>query len=108
MTKEELDKFEKELQSKGYEKAHNSAYHSWYKKFTVKENKNAYQICFDFWDFSPYTKEDDYLTDFPYSVSSTITVNGADLEIDYTNNIDEIEQLAESFFKWVEDNIKII
>ena len=108
MIKEELDKFEKELQSKNYEKILNSAYCAWYKKFAVKENKSAYHICFEFWDFGPYTKEDDYLINSPYSISSTIMVNGTNLEINHTNNINEIEQLAESFFKWVEDNIKII
>lgn len=118
MTKEELDKFEQELQNKGYKKypANNSADYAWYKGFgksELEEDSINYQIAFSVWDFSKYVDLDKHFEKHPFGVSSYILVSRyiderTDLEIHHTKDIDEIEKLAESFFKWVEDNVKII
>lgn len=120
MTKEELENFEKELQNRGYTKysAPNNADYAWYKSFGISKlegERSNYQICFSVWEWIKKTncsRDGGYFKNNPYDVSPSIMVSRCvgertDLEVYHTKDIEKIEQLAESFFKWVEDNIKI-
>lgn len=129
MTKKELEKFELELSSRGYRKypSHNGAKYTWFKSFgksEYEEDRGNYQIAFSVWDFSEYAHRDNYLYENPYSVSPKVLVSRTvDERVDlalvssivsdftkkenYVTNITEVERLAESFFKWVKDNVII-
>lgn len=120
MTKQEFEAFEKELQDSGYRKypAHNSADYAWYKSFGKSElerDRSNYKICFSVWEWlkNPNcSRSGGYFKYNPYDISSTIMVSRCidertDLEVYHTKDVEKIEQLAESFFKWVEENIEI-
>ena len=120
MTKQELEKFEQELQSRGYTKysAHNNADYAWYKSFgksKLEYERSNYQICFSVWEWIKKpncSRSGGYFKYNLYDISPTIMVSRCvdertDLEIYHTKDVEKIEQLAESFFKWVEENIKI-
>lgn len=129
MTKEELDKFEKELSIRGYKKypPYNGSKYAWFKSFgesEYEEDRSNYQIAFSVWDFSKYAHRDRYLKESPYSVSpEVLTSRTIDERIDlalssamltdfskdksYATNIMAIEKIADSFFKWAEQNIEI-
>ena len=129
MTKEELDKFEKELSIRGYKKypSYNDSKYAWFKSFgesEYEEDRSNYQIAFSVWDFSEYAHIDNYLRKTPYSVSpevltsrtidervdlvlSSIMSTDSDKDKSFTTNIMVIEKIADSFFKWAEQNIEI-
>lgn len=122
MTKEELDKFEKELEKRGYRlhMPYNRADRCWFKSFGEskhEENRSNYQIAFSIWDFSPYAERDVNLKKRPYSVSVAILLSRCidervDVEVGSVNdekykNIDYIERIAESFYNWAEKEIKL-
>ena len=115
MTKLELDKFEEKLESKGYKKhpsIHNADY-AWYKGFhkgAYEENRSAYQVCFNIYDWTPFRYRDPSLND-KYSAAALVLVSRTiderlDLDISLSTNIDTIEKLAESFYQWVEQNVE--
>lgn len=119
MTREELDKFEIQLNERGYKKypAMNNADYAWYKSFgksDYEESRSNYQICFSIYDFTPYAYRDENLRKNPYSCSPTILVSRTidercDLELGTINylDIDMVELLGDSFYKWVEHNVKV-
>lgn len=129
MTKQELEIFEKELSNRGYKQypAHNSAKYTWFKSFgesEYEEDRSNYQIAFSVWDFSEYAHRDSHLRENPYSVSPEVLVSRTiDERVDlalassmvsdftkrenYATNITEVERLADSFFKWAENNVII-
>ena len=115
MTREQLKKFEQKLESKGYKKypsIHNADY-AWYKGFhrgAYEEGRPAYQVCFNIYDWTPYKHRDPALND-KYSAAALVLVSRTiderlDLDISLSANIDTIEVLAESFYQWVEQNVK--
>lgn len=123
MTQEEYNKLAEELQQRGYRKYPSSQFRgedwAWFKSFgksAYEEDRSNYQICFDVVDFSPYANRDPFLRDSPYSIEPQILISRTvdervDLHLSYTkvddNNIDEIERLAESFYRWAEKEVQV-
>ena len=125
MTHEEYNKFEEELQQRGYKKYLTPRYSkddddwAWFKSFgksDYEEGRSNYQICFDVFDFSPYTDREPYFKENPYSIEPLVLISRSidermDLHLSHikvdNSNIDEIERLAESFYKWVEKEIEV-
>ena len=123
MTKQEFETFENRLKENGYKmyNGYKESDYTYYKSFGRGDNKydedrSNYQIGFLVYDSSKYAHRDDFLKYNPYSIQPIIMVSRVidervDLEVvsDDVNkdNIERVESLAESFFKWVEDNISI-
>ena len=123
MTREEYNRFAEELQRRGYKKYPSPRLrkddYAWFKSFSesqFEEDRSNYQVCFDVFDFSPYADREPFLRDSPYSIEPQILISRTidervDLHLSYTKvddqNIDEIERLAESFYKWVEKEVEV-
>ena len=123
MTHKEYDKFTAELQRRGYRKYPSPRFrkgdYAWFKSFDEskhQEGRSNYQVCFDVIDFSPYADREPSFRDNPYGIEPLVLISRTidervDLQLSYTkvkdNNIDEIERLAESFYKWVEKEVAI-
>lgn len=121
MTREEYNKLTAELQRRGYRKYPSPRGSkddwAWFKSFgesQFEEDRSNYQVCFDVFDFSPYADREPYLRENPYGIEPLVLISRTtnervDLHLSYTkvkdNNIDEIERLAESFYKWVEKEV---
>lgn len=123
MTREEFIEFEKLLVSNGYNKYsgwHDASF-TYYKSFGKGNNKydderSLYQIGFSVYNFEEYADRNPHLKFNPISIQPVIMVSRIideriDLDVmsDYEDetSIKRIEEIADSFFKWVEDNIKI-
>lgn len=122
MTRDEYNKLTAELQRRGYRKYPSPRLReddwAWFKSFGKskhQEGRSNYQICFDVFDISPYAHRDPRLKENPYGIESSVrlsrtTNERVDLHLSHTkvddNNIDEIERLAESFFKWAEKEVE--
>lgn len=123
MTQEEYNKLTEELQRRGYRKYPSPRFRkddwAWFKSFgksAYKEGRSNYQVCFDVTDFSPYADREPYLRDNPYGIEPSVRISRTidervDLHLSHTKvddqNIDEIERLAESFYKWVEKEVEV-
>ena len=122
MTEKQLDKFEKELNKRGYKlhMPYNLADRCWFKSFGEskhEEDRSNYQIAFSIWDFSPYAERDTNLKKNPYSASAAILLSRCidervDVEIGSVNDdryksVDYIEKIAESFYNWAEKEIEL-
>ena len=123
MTHEEYNKLTEELQRRGYRKCPSLRFSkgdwAWYKSFGKskhQEDRSNYQICFDVIDCSLYADREPYLKENPYGIEPLVLISRTidervDLHLSYTKvddtNIDEIERLAESFFKWVEKEVEV-
>ena len=123
MTHEEYNKFAEELQRRGYRKYPSPRYgnddYAWFKSFgesQYEEDRSNYQVCFDVTDFSPYAYREPFLRENPYGIEPQILISRTinervDLHLSHTKvddtNIDEIERLAESFYRWAEKEVEI-
>ena len=123
MTHKEYDKFTEELKRRGYRKYPSPRFrgkdYAWFKSFgksQFEEDRSNYQICFDVIDFSPYADRVPSFRDNPYGIEPLVLISRTidervDLQLSYTkvddNNIDEIERLAESFYRWAEQEIEL-
>ena len=123
MTREEYNKLTAELQRRGYKKYPSPRFgsdgYAWYKSFgesQFEEDRSNYQVCFDVVDFSPYADREPYFHTKPYCIEPQILISRTineriDLHLSNTKvddtNIDEIERLAESFFKWAEKEVEV-
>ena len=123
MTREEYNKFCEDLKQRGYRKYPTLRYGSddfaWFKPFgesAYKEGRSNYQVCFEVIDCSSYADREPYLKDNPYGIEPSVRISRTtdervDLYLPHTkvedSNIDEIERLAESFYKWVEKEIEV-
>lgn len=123
MTHEEYNRFTEELQKRGYKKYPSPRYgkddYAWFKSFgesKYEEDRSNYQVCFDVFDFSPYADREPFLRDSPYSIEPQILISRTtnervDLHLSHTKvndaNIEEIERLAESFYKWIEKEVEV-
>lgn len=123
MTHEEYNRFAEELQRRGYRKYPSPRYgnddYAWFKSFgesQFEEDRSNYQICFDVFDFSPYANRAPFLRENPYGIEPLILISRTinervDLHLSYAKvvdtNIDEIERLAESFYKWAEKEVEV-
>lgn len=120
MTTDEYDKFKTELEKRGYKRypSINSADFAYFKSFGKSDHvggRSNYQICFDVYDYSKYADKYLDIISRAYGVMpSALVSRTADERLDLTiklideaTEIDEIEQLAESFFQWVEKEMKI-
>lgn len=123
MTRQEYDNFCSELQNRGYKKYPSPRYqqgeYAWFKSVgesEFEEDRSNYQMCFDVFDFSKYADREPHFVDNPFSIEPQILVSRTidervDLHLSYTGyedtDIDDLEALGESFFKWVESNIPI-
>ena len=67
-------------------------------------------------DLSPYADRELFLRDNPYGIEPSVRISRTtdervDLYLPHTkvedNNIDEIERLAESFYRWAEKEIEL-
>ena len=119
MTHEEYDKLVTELQRRGYRKylspRGSKDDWAWFKSFgesQFEEDRSNYQVCFDEADFSSCAGREN----ISYGINSLILISRTvdervDLHLSHAkvkeNNIDEIERLAESFYKWVEKEVAI-
>ena len=122
MTHEEYDKFTAELQRRGYKKYPSPRGMkddwAWFKSFGEskhQEDRSNYQICFDVINFTPYAGREPYLRENPYGIEPSVRISRTinervDLHLSHIkvddNNIDEIERLAESFYRWAEKEIE--
>ena len=124
MTHKEYDKFTEELKRRGYRKYPSPRFRkdddwAWFKSFGEskhQEGRSNYKICFDGTDFSPYADREPFFRDNPYGIEPLVLISRTvdervDLHLSHAkvddNNIDEIERLAESFYKWVEKEVAI-
>ncbi len=123
MTREEYDKLVTELQRRGYRKYPSPRFRgedwAWFKSFgesQFEENRSNYQVCFDVTDFSPYADREPYLRENPYGIEPLVLISRTidervDLHLSHIkvddSNIDEIERLAESFYKWIEKEVEV-
>lgn len=123
MTHEEYNRFAEELQQRGYRKYPSQRFSkddwAWYKSFgesKFEENKSNYQICFEVKNFSSYADRVPYLRENPYGIEPLVLISRTidervELHLSHIkvndNNIDEIERLAESFYKWVEKEVEL-
>lgn len=122
MTQEEYNRFAEELQRRGYRKYPSPRYGkddwAWFKSFGEskhQEDRSNYQICFDVIDCSLYADREPYLKENPYGIEPSVRISRTtdervDLHLSHIKvddtNIDEIERLAESFFKWIEKEVE--
>lgn len=120
MTREEYDNFCQTLKSKGYKKYPTYHYkkddYAWYKSFgesKYEDDRSNYQMCFDVYDFSEFAHR---VADDPFIVEPQVKVSRSvyeriDLHLSSTGyestDIDALEALGESFYKWVESNMPI-
>lgn len=123
MTHEEYNKFAEELQRRGYRKYPSPRFRkddwAWFKSFgesAYEEDRSNYQVCFDVIDFSLYADREPRFKVKPYGIESLVLISRTvdervDLHLSHIkvddSNIDEIERLAESFFKWVEKEVDV-
>ena len=123
MTREEYDNFCQTLKSRGYKKYPSPHYkkddYAWYKYFgesKYEENRSNYQMCFDVYDYSEFAHRDKHLADDPFSIEPQVKVSRSvyeriDLHLSFTGyeetDIDALEDLAVSFFNWVDSNCPI-
>ena len=123
MTHEEYNKLVAELQQRGYRKYLSPRGRkddwAWFKSFGEskhQEGRSNYQVCFDVIDFSLYADREPRFKVRPYGIEPQILISRTidervDLQLSYTKvddtNIDEIERLAESFYKWVEKEVEV-
>ena len=123
MTHEEYNKFCEDLKSRGYRKYPTLRYgsddYAWFKGFgrsKYQEDRSNYQICFDVVDFSPYAHREPFFRTEPYGIVPLVLISRTidermDLHLSHIkvedHNIDEIERLAESFYKWAEKEVEI-
>lgn len=123
MTHEEYNRFAEELQQRGYRKYPSPRGSkddwAWFKSFgesQFEEDRSNYQICFDVFDFSPYANREPFLRDNPYGIEPLVQISRTtdervDLHLSHIKvddtNIDEIERLAESFYRWVEKEVEV-
>ena len=123
MTQEEYNRFAKELQRRGYKKYLSPRFRkddwAWFKSFgesAYEEDRSNYQVCFDVIDFSPYADREPSFKVKPYGIEPLVLISRTvdervDLHLSHAkvkeNNIDEIERLAESFYKWVEKEVEV-
>ncbi len=121
MTREEFSKFEDEIRERGYRKyssAKNAdfAYYKGFGKSEYEDGRSNYQVCFDCYDFDKYADSEPLFKREPWSVAPMILISRevnerVDLNLSSATlmekGIEYIEQLAESFYKWVEENVKI-
>lgn len=120
MTREEYDNFCQTLKSKGYKKYPTYHYkkddYAWYKSFgesKYEDDRSNYQMCFDVYDYSEFAHR---VADDPFIVEPQVKVSRSvyeriDLHLSSTGyestDIDALEALGESFYKWVESNMPI-
>lgn len=121
MTQKEYDKLIKQLEGKGYRKYPSIgnadfAYFKSFGKSEYEEGRSNYQICFDCYDFGKYADREPFFKREPWSVAPIILISRevnerVDLNLSSASvkdkSIEYIEQLAESFYNWVEQNIEI-
>ena len=123
MTRDEYNKLTAELQRRGYKKYPSPRGMKddwgWFKSFGKskhQEDRSNYQICFDVINFSPYADREPYLRDNPYGIEPSVRISRTtdervDLYLSHIkvedHNIDEIERLAESFYRWAEKEVEV-
>ena len=118
MKLKEYEKFIKELESRGYKKYHpiKRATFTYFKAFgksKYEEDRSNYQIAVSVYDWRDFIHRDPSLKDRPFSVQPTIMVSrtvNERIDLDLCVNsidIEYIESLAEKFFKFVEENVKV-
>lgn len=118
MKLKEYEKFIEELESRGYKKypTIKRATFTYFKAFgksKYEEDRSNYQIAFSLYDWRKYADRDPSVNDNPFGVQPTIMVSrtiheGFDLDFCCEfSDIEYIESLAEKFFKFVEENVKV-
>lgn len=121
MTQEEYNKFEAELKAKGYRQYPSAndgdfAYYRGFGESKYEEDRSNYQVCFDVYDFGKYANREPYFRTHPYGIEPRVLVSRTinermDLTLASSSvkevGVDRIEQLAESFFWWVEKEVKL-
>ena len=103
-----VEEFEKELQEKGYKKlttckAKDRDSFEWYKAFRYKNGNLKYQIFFEFWDFVKYGYAEwgVSVTVMPESREDNVGRRDLELSVDWAEDIDKVEKVADSFYKFI-------
>ena len=103
-----VEEFEKELKEKGYKKldsckAKDRDSFEWYKAFRYKNGNLKYQIFFEFWDFVKYGYSEwgVSVTVMPESCEDNVGRRDLELSVDWVEDIDKIEKVADSFYKFI-------
>lgn len=123
MTHKEYDKFTEELKRRGYRKYPSPrgekddwAWFNSFGKSEHQEGRSNYQVCFDVIDFSLYADREPRFKVKPYGIEPLVLISRTvdervDLHLSHIKvddqNIDEIERLAESFYKWIEKEVEV-
>lgn len=121
MTRKEFNALADDLVARGYRKypSIREADYAYYKSFGKSEyedSRSNYQVCFDCYDFGKYADREPFFEKEPWSVAPMILVSREvseriDLHLSTASvmerGIESIEQLGESFYDWVEQNIEI-
>jgi hypothetical protein len=121
MTRKDFNALADDLVARGYRKypSIREADYAYYKSFgksECEECRSNYQICFDAYDFGKYADREPFFEKEPWSVAPMILISRevnerVDLNLSSATlmdkGIDYIEQLGESFYNWVEQNIEI-
>lgn len=120
MTIEEILRLESLLEKRGYTKSSSKSLrltnedHYWYKGFErnnnpYEEGRAQYQVFFAIWDFEKYQRDAGWSFQVYVEVSRTISelVKIVLTSIDSNSTIEEVEQMAERFFKFVDENFSI-
>ena len=114
MTKEELDKVEKQLTEHGYRKISGCKYknsddYEYYKSFRDKEDLK-YQIFFEVWNFEKYQHGAGYsvsVSVMPESVRDNVGRRDLQLFVDWSTDIERVEKAAEMFYDFVKQIDKL-
>lgn len=110
MNKEEVIEFIEQLEKNRYKEcsSHKTSDKTFYKTFgksKYEEDRSNYQIIYHLWDLTKYGSK--YPLSFSTEVMVSRTINERiDLHLPCIE-IKQVETLADSFFKWVEENIKL-
>ncbi len=121
MAQEEYNKLCDELESRGYKQypsitRADFAYFKGFGKSDYEEDRSNYQVCFDVYSYGKYADREPYFRTKPYGIGSMVLVSRTanermDLMLPSSSvmelGIERIEQLAESFFQWVEKEMKL-
>ena len=108
MFKKGIEKLEESLSNKGYKKITSYRVNSdddfeYYKSFNDKEGRHTYQIFYEFWDFTKWGGPDwgVSITIMPESCENEEGRRDLTLSVDWVNNIDRVEKVAEAFYNFI-------
>lgn len=121
MARKDFNALADDLVARGYRKypSISNADFAYFKSFGKSEyedGRSNYQVCFDCYNFGKYADREPFFKREPWSVAPMILISREvseriDLHLSTASvmerGVEYIEQLAESFYNWVEQNIEV-